>query len=81
MAKPNLADQESNRPIISLYLDGIKEAIQTTDDSLDRDEDGMLSPEEVQDRIGFLIPDRGSKWLVIGHVRFNTFNLKAVTVE
>ena len=78
MTKPKLSDEEAKVPIISLYLDGIDGPLKTIDTWANKegnDADGVLEVIAAQ------IPDRGSKWLTIGHVRFNTFNLKAVTVE
>lgn len=67
---------ETVKYIVTFWFDGLKGPVETTHE-FDKD----YRPDDALELVKQMIPDRGSKWLIIGDVLFNTFNVRAVTVR
>jgi len=64
-----------SKMIVQLWFDGVREVIETAHDF------NTVDPDEALQELVKMIPERGSKWLTVGDVHFNTYNLRALRVK
>ena len=63
--------------VVSIWLEGVPESLETVVDP----PIAGTTPEDTLQNVAMLIPQHGSKWITIGDLYLNTYNIRAVSAR